>query len=332
MITISWNDMNLHKLKKITLLASTLLCMTNLYATTCSSTGKYSDWMSQLYQSNADVRLRDIAIPGTHDAGTFSIDSIGLIKDVAMTQSRDLCQQAQDGIRYFDLRVRNMDDDNKFIIVHSFVKGDELSAVLNPLYEFAVTHPKEVLILDFQELNDFEDSGDVERFNDYFLSKFSSLLIPRQADNRSVNAANIRIADSWNSHRNIIVLAKNEQVLASSDYFWHRGNNIDSPWANAATVADLKVHQDTQIRKYQGSDKFYVSQMQLTFLGSGDLFSKFTSLDNLADKANVKLYPWMMEYEIQLGLSPNIIMVDYYERQSKVVETSLAINRLRHAS
>lgn len=317
-------------IKKIALTAISLLCIGNLYANDCNDDSQYSNWMADLYQDNNDVRLRDIAIPGTHDAGTFSIDSIGIIKDVAMTQSRDLCQQAQDGIRYFDLRVRNMDDDNRFIIVHAFVKGDELSAVLDPLFEFAKSHPKEILILDFQELNDFEDGGDVTRFNQYFLNKFSSLLISRHANNQPVNAANIKISDSWNSNRNIIVLAKDQKVLDSSEYYWHRASNIDSPWANAATVADLKAHQDEQIRKFQNSDKFYVSQMQLTFMGSGDLFSKFTSLDNLADKANAHLNAWMMNYETELGLAPNIIMVDYYERKSNVVETSLAINHFRN--
>jgi len=161
------------------------------------------------------------------------------------------------------------------------------------------------------------------------LAKFSELLIPHQTGSTDLNASNIRIADAWEMNRNIIVLAKNEQVLASSDYYWHRGNNIDSPWANAATVADLKTHQDAEIRKHQDTNKFYVSQMQLTFMGSGNFLSKFVSLDRMADKANAQLSKWMMRYEMELGLSPNIIMVDYYERHSDVVETSLAINRYR---
>lgn len=321
--------MKLMRLGVMVTAVTTLLFSLSIQAAACNGGGEYSNWMTHLYSADSNVRLRDMAIPGTHDAGTFSIKSLRLIENVAVTQSRDLCQQAADGIRYFDLRVRNEDADDKFIIVHSFVRGDELAVVLDPLYEFAKTHPKEILILDFQELNDFEDEGDVQRFNDYFLAKFSELLIPRHTGDTDLNASNIRIADAWEMNRNIIVLAKNEQVLASSDYYWHRGNNIDSPWANAATVADLKTHQDAEIRKHQDTDKFYVSQMQLTFMGSGKFFSKFVSLDKMADKANAQLSTWMMRYEMELGLSPNIIMVDYYERHSDVVETSLAINRYR---
>jgi len=321
--------MKLVRLGVMATAVTTLLFSLSIQAATCNGGGEYSNWMTHLYSTDSNVRLRDMAIPGTHDAGSFSIKSLRLVENVAVTQSRDLCQQAEDGIRYFDLRVRNLDDDNKFIIVHSVVRGDELAVVLDPLYEFAKTHPKEILILDFQELNDFEDEGDVQRFNDYFLAKFSELLIPHQTGSTDLNASNIRIADAWEMNRNIIVLAKNEQVLASSDYYWHRGNNIDSPWANAATVADLKTHQDAEIRKHQDTNKFYVSQMQLTFMGSGNFLSKFVSLDRMADKANAQLSKWMMRYEMELGLSPNIIMVDYYERHSDVVETSLAINRYR---
>ncbi len=319
-------------IRKLTYTASMLTALTfsiGTQATTCSGGGEYSSWMERLYSQNSDVRLRDIAIPGTHDAGAFSIKSISAIEAVAVTQSRDLCQQAKDGIRYFDLRVRNDDDADKFIIVHSIIRGEDLPLVLDPLYEFAKSHPKEILIMDFQELNDFEDNEDVRRFNDYFLSKFSDRLIPNHDAGVSYNSGNIQISDAWNMNRNIIVLAKDSKVLASSNYYWHRGSNIDSPWANAATVEDLKNHQDSQIISHQNTDKFYVSQMQLTFMGSGGIIDKFTSLQSLADESNTFLSQWMMSYEMEQGLEPNIIMVDYYERRSKVVETSLAIDLRR---
>jgi len=295
-------------------------------ATTCSGGGEYSGWMERLYSQGSDVRLRDIAIPGTHDAGTFSIKSLASIEAVSVTQSRDLCQQAKDGIRYFDLRVSNDDDNNKFIIVHGIIRGEDLPLVLDPLYEFAKSHPKEILILDFQELNDFADNTDVQRFNDYFLTKFSNRLIPNNAAGISYNSGNIQISDAWNMNRNIIALAKGSKLLASSKYYWHRGNNINSPWANAATVEDLKTYQDTQIINHQNTNQFYVSQMQLTFMGSGGIIDKLTTLKSMADESNTYLSQWMMSYEIDQGLEPNIILVDYYERRSKVVETSLAIN------
>lgn len=318
--------------RKLTCTTATLMALAismGTQAATCSGGGEFSDWMERLYGQDSDVRMRDIAIPGTHDAGTFSIRSISPIEAVSVTQSRDLCQQAKDGIRYFDLRVSNDDDENKFIIVHGIVRGANLPQVLDPLYEFAKSHPKEILIMDFQELNDFVDGEDVQRFNDYFLTKFSDRLIPENAPGIHFDAGNIRISDAWNMNRNIIVLANNSKVRATSDYYWHRGSNIDSPWANAASVDDLKAHQDSQIIQHQNTNKFYVSQMQLTFIGSGGIIDKLTSLQSMADKANTYLSQWMMSYELDQGLQPNIIMVDYYERRSKVVETSLAINLRR---
>ncbi len=311
-------------------MASTLSA--TVQAATCTGGGEYSRWMERIYNADSNVRLRDIAIPGSHDAGTFSIKSIAAVEAISVTQSRDLCQQAKDGIRYFDLRVSNDDDDNKFIIVHGIVRGEDLPLVLDPLYEFAKNNPKEILILDFQELNDFADNGDVQRFNDYFLNKFSSRLIPKVKNGTHYNSANIKISDAWNMNRNVIALADQSQVLASSDYYWPRESSIDSPWANAASVDDLKAHQDSQIINHQNTNKFYVSQMQLTVLGSGGIFDKLTTLKSLADESNPYLAQWMMSYEIDQGLEPNIIMVDYYERQSKVTEVSLAIDLYRKNS
>lgn len=309
-------------------LASCLLSF-NIQASSCDAQGDYPNWMGSLYKQHTDVRLRDIAIPGTHDSGAFSIKSIKPVEHVLVTQSRDLCQQAQDGIRYFDLRVRNSDDENQFYIVHNVAKGDELSLVIDPLYEFAKANPKEIIILDFQELNDFEDQGDIQRFNDYFLTKFADRIIPRSFGNNQFNAKNIRFKDAWKMNRNIIVLTQDENVLASSDAYWRRSDNIDSPWANAANIDDLKHFQDQHIKVYQDSDNFYVSQMQMTFLGSGDYKQRFKSLKTMADTANSHLSEWMLSYEMEQGLSPNIIMVDYYERGSNVVETSLLINKHR---
>lgn len=305
--------------------ATALIFSLGTQAATCSGGGEYSNWMERVYADNGRTRLRDIAIPGTHEAGTFSIHSIDAVNAISVAQSRDLCLQAKDGIRYFELSIRNDAVKNQFNIVHDMISGAELPKVLNPLLAFAQNHPKEIIILDFKEMNDFANETDVQRFNAYFLTEFADRLIPRI----SYTAANLRMADSWKLDRNIIALAGNQLIHDSSNYYWHRGDSIDSPATNAATVKELKRHQDTQIVTHQNTNKFYVSQMQLTFMGFGNIISTFNNLKSLADEANTYLSQWMLAYEFDQGLMPNIIIVDYYERRSKVVETSIALNQHR---
>jgi hypothetical protein len=48
--------------------------------------------------------LSDIVIPGSHDAGTYSLDPD--VNNDAITQSEDLIHQLNDGAREFDIRVR----------------------------------------------------------------------------------------------------------------------------------------------------------------------------------------------------------------------------------
>jgi hypothetical protein len=60
--------------------------------------------MHDLAAHLSNRKLSDIVIPGSHDAGTYSLDPA--INEDAITQSEDLIHQLNDGARAFDVRVR----------------------------------------------------------------------------------------------------------------------------------------------------------------------------------------------------------------------------------
>jgi len=62
------------------------------------TTSTIPDWMKHLNQS---LPLNQIAIPGTHDSGTYGSGCSA--RDIR-AQSRNITQQLNDGIRYFDFR------------------------------------------------------------------------------------------------------------------------------------------------------------------------------------------------------------------------------------
>lgn len=64
-------------------------------------TTDFRNWMSHIRD---DVKIRDMVIPGSHDAATFGISS--LMKPFGLTQPNNLTQQWNDGARVFDLRPR----------------------------------------------------------------------------------------------------------------------------------------------------------------------------------------------------------------------------------
>ncbi len=73
-----------------------------------------SRWMSDV---SDDVKVCNVAIPGTHDSGTAGITRYG--RFAAQTQEYTLKEQFDKGVRSFDLRVRN--SDGKAKIFHNFI-------------------------------------------------------------------------------------------------------------------------------------------------------------------------------------------------------------------
>ena len=98
-----------------------------------------SAWMGGI---DDDALLRQIAIPGSHAAGTRGILWAG------ETQTYTIAQQLQSGARYFDLRVHKKGD--KYVIFHSILDGIEFCKVLDAIRDFIQSHPSEVILLDFQ--------------------------------------------------------------------------------------------------------------------------------------------------------------------------------------
>lgn len=102
-----------------------------------------SHWMEELKD---DALLRRTAIPGSHDAGTKGLIWAG------ETQTYTVTQQLLSGSRYFDLRVHKKGDEYR--IFHSILDGAEFSGVLAEIKGFLLSHPTEILLLDFQHFKD----------------------------------------------------------------------------------------------------------------------------------------------------------------------------------
>ena len=111
----------------------------------CSSTPAAgdSDWMAKLPDASS---LAALTIPGTHDSGAMHEPAMGIAK----TQTLTFADQLAAGIRYFDVRCRNFDD--QFLIYHGSIDQDQtFDAVLAAMYGFLDAHPDETLIVSVKE-------------------------------------------------------------------------------------------------------------------------------------------------------------------------------------
>jgi Phosphatidylinositol-specific phospholipase C, X domain len=106
------------------------------------------NWMAQL---SGTSELSQLTLPGTHESCTA-----GLIPE-ASCQNWDLGTQLQYGIRYVDIRCRNVQD--AFAIYHEFIPvGSEFEGVRDVCVDFLTANPTECIVMQVKKEGDDLDS------------------------------------------------------------------------------------------------------------------------------------------------------------------------------
>lgn len=160
-----------------------------------STTSPEATWMTDLSGTPlADIPLSTLYIPGnnffstnstlktfslgSHDSGTYQMNTdLGFAPDIAdsplwvlntlwfitsnlflrysVTQKMSVFAQLTSGVRYLDLRIAKRPEDSELYIVHSFY-GPHLARIITDVSIFLQQNPKEVVVLDFQHVHNFD--------------------------------------------------------------------------------------------------------------------------------------------------------------------------------
>ncbi len=125
----------------------------------------YGNWMAQTL--SPDLRMVDVAMPGSHDSLSYEIDFLSQVDDASVTAPLDqvflkglavrqsktqeltVKEQLESGVRYLDLRVSYDETEKKWYGVNNF-KSVLLSEALLQVNDFLLSHPGEVVILAFR--------------------------------------------------------------------------------------------------------------------------------------------------------------------------------------
>lgn len=131
-----------------------------------------ADWMSILLEKNpsTNISLRDICIPGSHDAGMFLVQdcSVGANSCNTQTQYLDFKNQLEGGIRIFD--VRPIFFKNRYYTQHATdcdglgCKGDRMENIIAQTKTFLDNHAEVVI---FQMGHFCKMNGNDEAFIDF---------------------------------------------------------------------------------------------------------------------------------------------------------------------
>ncbi|KAG9277242.1 PI-PLC X domain-containing protein 1-like [Astyanax mexicanus] len=233
------------------------------------------DWMSTLPEELWDLPLTSLAIPGSHDAMSYCLDITSplvrsesstlkmldrafycftrpLIYKWANTQVRDILEQLEAGIRYFDLRIAHKQNDSSDDLYFTHVIYTQVTVVetLQAVAAWLSDHPKEIVIL---ACSHFEGISE-QRHEEFIFSlkkTFGSKLCPRNAS--------ITLRGLWSSGYQVI-LSYDDQAAARHKVLW---NGIPYWWANKASADELIQYLEWQ-KEHGRPGGFFVAGLNLT--------------------------------------------------------------------
>ncbi|XP_076635170.1 PI-PLC X domain-containing protein 2 isoform X3 [Colletes latitarsis] len=137
-------------------------------------------WMTRLPEPMKDVPIIHLAIPGSHDTMTYTINrrndvgpdepkyiralgrycsflSKPIIFNWSITQHDVIKDQLNGGIRYLDLRVATKPTNGNIYFLHGLY-GSTIYQPLQEVAEWLASHSNEIVVLDFQHFYSFSET------------------------------------------------------------------------------------------------------------------------------------------------------------------------------
>lgn len=275
-------------------------------------TKELSQWMSMIKD---ETLLKDVVIPGAHDAGTKGLPYL------AETQDRDTADLLACGTRYFDLRVSKMKD-GELKIYHGPFTGATLDSVLQQITQFLHENASEALILDFQH---FENDAQTD-------TKTKVLTLPvvhaqgdfvQFVDNLTLGEVRGKCLILWGSDSadGDVFLRRNNDagtVAQSALHSYYEGS-LNKKSSSTYIAEALPHYIDTY--KQQGSGLF-VLQGQLT----DGLFVFGPHFREATHNVNMNKYVRNLHDSPDLNVI-NIIMRDYVSPRKNCLALQLNLNK-----
>lgn len=260
-----------------------------VYAVTLGFGTPYANesWMGSMQALGIDYPLLNLAIPGTHDSGTYSIGKSSPVGDdkagadygiatvtngsamvLARAQGLSVAQQLLEGVRYLDLRVDGTT--GSIAIVHAYV-GEPIEAVMQDVREFLDAHPHELIILDFQKVVGLSEDqwNTLGTLASSFLDKPEGWRpIARISPGDAFSAANTLREFKDGGYSAIVLVTEKTKVTdgisgetdnypAPDDFFTNypcltkRSEVITSPWPKTSDLAELKKFLDQELDEHR---------------------------------------------------------------------------------
>jgi hypothetical protein len=267
------------------------------------------NWMNDNAAILGKLQLNQIALPGTHDAGSFGIippkksgifgpkvetspDTKPLkqilargsvFTDWAKTQERTNVEMLNDGVRYFDIRVC-VDGKGTLMTCHG-VYGASVESMLKDIKTFSDKNPKELILIGFNHFWDRQfqieqnrKQGEIEGLQKTKWTELVGLIKTKLAgklvDGRKFSPKS-KLEELWKLKKDnqVIVLFDSDEVQNDA-LIWNRKeeNTWFAGWETDTFKSNtINVLQNAKAGKY--ADKFYAIRSSVTPDENGKLIS-----------------------------------------------------------
>ncbi|MCL1971505.1 MAG: phosphatidylinositol-specific phospholipase C, partial [Endomicrobia bacterium] len=271
--------------------------------------GVNPNWMGKI--QNGALSLRELSIPGTHDSGTKNVSNLSI---GARCQNHDIFRQLNDGIRFFDIRLKKSGD--MLNLYHGIYSCSvNLGEVLVWFRYFLYANPGETILMCVKK-----EGGDsiASQFNKYI--KTCEQLFLKDSKIPTLNKA-----------RGKIVLFKRfESGMSGIEWYDWKGDSKED-WPDNAAF-DITTPAGDKFRvydKYNFSDTNKKSvEVQNLLLSSANSNNKnilYATFNSIAYQANTRTpyqYAWGGN-----GVNPamNPSLEDFLKRNSGIKRWGIVI-------
>ena len=230
-----------------------------------------ADWMTKLTAASPDLKLRDVAIPGTHDSASSTIQKMQPFAAVGRTQNVPIYDQLQRGARYLDIRVGGGDGPTDICIFHGFLKGGKFSAVLDEITRFVNENPGEFLFLDIvlEYGREMTEQQRVHLF-DTIKTACGSNMITTEDKKKWCKYGQVTLGELAEHKKNYFVLVhdrifgfSHDGVLHDEDHikekygFFRSNRALRNKWHNTRDLDQLLKSNEEDLEEYKGKRNMF---------------------------------------------------------------------------
>lgn len=248
-------------------------------------------WMSVMQVLIQEVPIRNIVIPGVHDAGTYTAYSAyaeNPIMKYAITQDESIYNLLVYGNRYIDLRVGyfEADPDEPYWVVHGITVWRPFREVLREVRSFVET-TTDAAIIEIGGFTFFTSSEHHDGCITLVMEELGDVMAP------NTNNWDTLVGDLLGSVTNLIVIYDHEESVAGNKLFWP---SFEGKWANAQSIEQLEIYMVDVIEGSGGPpNPPWSLSGQLTPLAEDVILDTLGGLRAMADMVNRNVTQWFLD-------------------------------------